>query len=120
MIIDTHDELSNMLRSEDSLASFDFIFNNYTSITIEPEKQVMIEILVRAIIDYLAPTRQAFFDDADEWFFRPDIDETEYMYSFENIALTLNMNVSSMRRRLQQRKTEKGDFILEGKRVNII
>lgn len=101
---------------EDSLTEFDYYFNNSYSNELSPEKSLMYSVLIYAVIDYLSTNRKENYTDARKWFFS-NKNNSDYIYSFENICFVMKINMLSFKTKLKKLKKNKMKFSLDGKRI---
>lgn len=80
----------NNITYEDDLSNpFEYFFNNFFDTLPSPERNLLINVLIYAVIDYIG-TDKRLFNDANSWFF---IEKDEKWYfSFENICFILKIN----------------------------
>lgn len=95
----------NNIADEDDLSNpFEYFFNNFFDIIPSPEQNLIINVLIYAVIDYIG-TDKRLFNDANSWFFT-EKDEKWY-FSFENICFILKINKRKFQESLVELKKGK-------------
>jgi hypothetical protein len=90
-----NDELTDLLINDEILNDFDFHFNNSTLFPASPEKDLMINVLLVGVIDYLS-TKKSEFDTAKKWIFESD--DEDWLYSFQNICFVLGIRQDNFKK----------------------
>lgn len=110
------DEDQAAIDVDDILTSFDFNFSNYAARTFDPERNLLMSVLIYGVIDYLSANRKAYYRDARAWFFNED-EDPDYIYGFSNICSILGVLPDAFRAKLKTMKKMKVKMALDGKRI---
>lgn len=113
MVVNNEEE---ELLEEDTLASFDYYFNNFIPQKHTAELELVKAVLIMGVIDYLSTNRKEHFKDAREWFF--DNENNDYVFSFGHVCELMEINPDVFRKRIKKLKRTKAKFALDGKRIN--
>jgi len=83
-----NEEFTELLINDEILNDFDFHFSNFTVFPGSPEKDLMTNVLLIGVIDYLS-SKKSEYDAANNWIFKSD--DEDWLYSFQNCCFVLGI-----------------------------
>jgi len=111
------EDLNSLLTNDEILNDFDYHFSNSTLFPSSPEKDLVTNVLIVGVIDYLS-FKKSEFDSARKWMF--DLQDEDWLYSFDNICFILGINKEEFKKDvIKLRKSpDRVDRIKKLKRLN--
>lgn len=90
-----NEDLTDLLINDEILNDFDFHFSNSTLFPNSPEKELMTNVLLVGVIDYLS-SKKSEFEAGKKWIFESEGED--WLYSFQNICFVLGIGQENFKK----------------------